>query len=165
MGAMEDTFILGSQDIVEARRATSSLFRVVLAEHDTTFDQWVVLDTLATGRFPPERAQLLPGLTAALTTAPAVVEDVLDDAEAAGLVRIVSARGGEAGAVRIELTAAGEARHGALRSAIVLVVAELCAGIPERDVTTAHHVLTEVTRRADGWAQLWTATRPLEPAR
>jgi DNA-binding MarR family transcriptional regulator len=165
MGTMQATVILTSLDIVQAQRATSALFGVVLAEHDTTFDQWVVLDTLATGRFPPERAQLLPGLTGTLTTAPAAVEAVLDDAQAAGLVRVVSAPGGEAGAVRIELTAAGDAQHGTLLEAIDLVATELYAGIPERDLATAHHVLAEVTRRADGWMQLWSATRPMEPTR
>jgi hypothetical protein len=28
-----------------------------------------------------------------------------------------------------------------------------------------HHVLAEDTRRADGWMQLWSATRPTEPTR
>jgi DNA-binding MarR family transcriptional regulator len=165
MGPMEDTVILNSQDIVQAQRATSAVLGVVLAEHDTTSDRWVVLDTLATRAFPPERARLLPGLAAALATGPAAVEAVLDNAQAAGLVRIVSAPGGDAGAVRIGLTAAGEAQHGTLKSAIDPVAAELYAGIPERDLATAHHVLAEVTRRADGWMLLWSATRPTEPTR
>ncbi len=46
-----------------------------------------------------------------------------------------------------------------------VVAAELYAGIPERDLATTHHVLAEVTRRADGWMQLWSATRPTEPIR
>ncbi len=165
MGIMQDTVILDSRDIVQAQRATSAVLGVVLAEHDTTFDRWVVLDTLATRAFPPERARLLPGLAAALATGPATVEAVLDDAQAAGLVRIVSAPGGDAGAVRVELTAAGEAQHSTLRSAIGFVAAELCAGIPERELAITHHVLAEVTRRADGWMQLWSATRPAEPTR
>jgi DNA-binding MarR family transcriptional regulator len=165
MGTMQDTIILHSQDILRAQRATSALLGVVLAELGTTFDRWVVLDTMATGAFPPERARLLPGLAAALATGPAAVEAVLDSAEADGLVRIVSAPDGDAGAVRIELTSAGEAQHGTLRSAIDLMVAELHAGIPERDLATAHHVLAEVTRRADGWTHLWNATRPMAATR
>jgi DNA-binding MarR family transcriptional regulator len=164
MGTMEDTVILNSQDIVQAQRATSAVLGVVLAEHDTTSDRWVVLDTLATRAFPPERARLLPGLAAALATGPAAVEAVLDNAQAAGLVRIVSAPGGDAGAVRIGLTAAGEAQHGTVKSAIDLA-AELYAGIPARDLATTHLVLAEVTRRADGWMQLWSAARPTEPTR
>jgi hypothetical protein len=77
----------------------------------------------------------------------------------------VSAPGGDAGAVRIGLTAAGEAQHGTVKSAIDLVAAELYAGIPARDLATTHLVLAEVTRRADGWMQLWSAARPTEPTR
>ena len=84
---------------------------------------------MATGAFPRERARLLPGLAAA-GDRPAAVEAVLDDAQAAGLVRIVSAPGGDAGAVRIELTAAGEAQHDTLRSAIDLMAVELYATHP-----------------------------------
>jgi hypothetical protein len=111
-----DTVILNGQDIGQAQRATSAVFDVVLAEHGTTFDRWVVLNALATGAFPPERARLVPGLAGALATGPAAVEAMLDHAEVAGLARIVSAPGGDPGAVRVELTAAGQAQHGTLRS-------------------------------------------------
>lgn len=165
MGAMQATVILDSQDIVQAQRATSAVVDVVLAEHGTTFDRWVVLDTLATGAVPSERARFVPGLAAALATGPVAVEDMLDQAEEAGLVRIVSAPDGDPGAVRAELTQAGRAQHETLRSAIDFVTAELDAGIPAHDLATVHHVLAEVTRRADGWMQLWSAIRPTEPTR
>jgi DNA-binding MarR family transcriptional regulator len=150
--------ILDGQDIGQAQRALSAVFGTVLAEHDTSFDRWVLLDALATGAFPPERARILPGLAAALATGPAVVEAMLDQAEAVGLARIVSAPGGRPGAVRVELTAAGVAQHRTVRSAIDQVADELYAGIPEHDLAAAHRVLAEVTRRADGWMQLWTET-------
>src|SRR5262245_43679688 len=165
MGYMEDAVILDGLDIVRAQRATSAILGVVLADHDTSFDRWAVLDALATGSFPPDRARLLPGLADALATAPAAVEVVLDDAEADRLVRIVSAPDGDAGAARIELTPAGEAQHRILLSALVLVAAKLYMGIPERDLAAAHHVLAEVSRRADGWMELWSAVRPQEPVR
>ena len=160
---MADTVILSGQDIGQAQRATSAVFDVVLAEHGTTFDRWVVLNALAGGAFPPERARLVPGLAGALATGPAAVEATLDQAEAAGLARIVSAPGGDPGAVRVELTAAGRAQHGTLRSAIDSVADELYSGIPEADLTAAHRVLVEVTWRADGWMNLWAAARPAEP--
>jgi DNA-binding MarR family transcriptional regulator len=160
-----DHVILNGQDIGQAQRATSAVFDVVLAEHGTTFDGWVVLNALATGAFPPEGARLVPRLAAALATGPAAVEAMLDQAEAAGLVRIVSAPGGEPGAIRVELTAAGRAQHDTLRSAIDYVADELYSGIPEADLTAAHRVLVEVTWRADGWMGLWAATRAEEPAR
>ncbi len=162
---MADTVILDGQDIGQAQRATSAIFGVVLAEHGTSFDRWVVLNALATGAFPPERARLVPRLAGALATGQAAVEAMLDQAEAAGLARIVSAPGGDPGAVRVELTAAGRAQHGTLRSDIDHVAKELCSGIPEADLVAAHRVLVEVTWRADGWTKLWAATRPAEPAR
>ena len=162
---MADIVILDGQDIGQAHRATSAILGVVLAEHGTTFDRWVVLNALATGAFPPERARLVPGLAGALATGPTAVEAMLDQAEAAGLARIVSAPGGDPGAVRVELTAAGRAQHGTLRSAIDHVADELHSGIPEADLAAAHRVLAEVTLRADGWMTLWAATRPAVPAR
>lgn len=163
---MKHTDILSGQDIGQAQRATSAVLGVVLAEHGTTFDRWVVLNALATGVLPPERSRLVPELTAAVATGSAEVEAVLDDAEAAGLVRIVSAPGGgDAVAVRVELTAAGVAQHRTLRSEMELVADELYAGISERDLAAAHHVLAEVTRRADGWMWLWSAVRLAEHAR
>ena len=161
---MADTVILDGQDIGQAQRATSAIFGVVLAEFGTTFDEWVVLNALATGALPPERARLVPGLAGALATGPAAVETLLDDTEAAGLARIVSAPGGDPGSVRVELTAAGRAQHGMLRSALDLVADELYSGIPDADLAAAHRVLVEVTWRADGWLHLWEDTRP-EPAR
>jgi DNA-binding MarR family transcriptional regulator len=160
-----DTIILNGQDTGQPQRATSAVLDVVPAEHGTTFDRWVVLNALATGAFPPERARLVPGLAGALATGPAAVEAMLDQAEATGLVRIVSALGGDPGAVRVELTAAGRAQHGTLRSAIDHVTEALYSGIPEADLAAAHRVLAEVTWRADGWMKLWAATRPAEPAR
>ena len=162
---MTDTVILNGQDIGQAQRATSAILGVVLAEHGTTFERWVGLNALATGAFPPERAKLVPGLAGAFATGPAAVEAMLDQAEATGLVRIVSALGGDPGAVRVELTAAGRAQHGTLRSALDLVADELYSGIPEADLAAAHRVLVEVTWRADGWLNLWEDTRPAEPAR
>jgi DNA-binding MarR family transcriptional regulator len=159
------TVILDGLEIDQAQRATSAIFGVVLAELGTTFDGWVVLDALATGAFPPERAGLVPGLAGALATGPAAVEALLDQAEASGLARIVSAPGGDPGAVRVELTPAGRDQHRTLRSALDLVADELYSGIPEADLAAAHRVLVEVTWRADGWLNLWEDTRPAEPAR
>lgn len=162
---MADTVILDGQDIGQAHRATSAIVDVMLAEHGTTFDRWVVSNALATGAFPPERARLVPGLAGALATGPMAVEAMLDQAEAAGLVRIVSAPGVDPGAFRVELSAAGWAQHGTLRSAIDHVAEELYSGIPEADLAAAHRVLVEVTWRANGWMNLWAAIRPAKPAR
>jgi DNA-binding MarR family transcriptional regulator len=157
--------MLDGQDIGQAHRATSAILGVVLAEHGTTLDEWVVVKALATGASPPGRARLVPALASALATGPAAVEAVIDDAEVAGLVRIVSAPGGDPDAVRVELTAVGGALHAFLGEAIDHMARELYSGIPEADLAAAHRVLAEVTLRADGWTALWEATRPAEPAR
>jgi DNA-binding MarR family transcriptional regulator len=159
-----DTIILNGQDIGQAQRATSAIFGVVPPKHTTTFEGWVVLNALATAASPPERARLVPGLAGALATGPAAVEGLLDQAEAAGLARTVSAHGGDPGALRVELTAAGRAQHGTLRSALDHVADELYSGIPEADLAAAHRVLVEVTWRADGWMNLWAAACLAAPA-
>ncbi|HEY6415510.1 MAG TPA: hypothetical protein VIX41_04710, partial [Acidimicrobiales bacterium] len=125
-----DGAILDGQDIGQAQRATSAVLGTVLAGHCTSADRWVLLNALATEAFPPEQARLVPGLAAALATEPAAVEAMLDQAEVAGLARIVSAPGGDPGALRVELTAAGVTQHRTLRSAIDQVADELYAGIP-----------------------------------
>jgi DNA-binding MarR family transcriptional regulator len=160
-----DTVILNGQDIGQAQRATSAVLGVVLAEHGVPLDRWIVLNALATGASPIERARLVRGLAGALARGPAAVEAMIDHAEAARLVRIVSAPGGDPRGVEVELTATGRAQHGTLRSEIDHVAAELYSGIPEADLAVTHRVLAEVTLRADGWMTLWPATRPAEPAR
>jgi len=157
--------MLYGQDIGQAQRATSAILGVVLAEHRTTSDGWGVLNALATGACPSERERLVPTLAGVLATGPAAVEAEIDDAEVAGLVRIAPAPDGDPGAVRVELTPAGRARHRSLQEDIDRVARELYSGIPEADLAAAHRVLAEVTVRADGWMALWEATRAAEPAR
>jgi DNA-binding MarR family transcriptional regulator len=158
-----DTLVLDGQDIGQAQRATSAILGIVLAEHGTTFDEWVVLNALATGACPSERARLVPALAAALATGPAAVEAVIDDAEVAALVRIISGPAGDPHPVSFELTAVGRALHGLLREAIDHMARELYSGIPEADLAAAHRVLAEVTLRADGWTALWEALPGQEP--
>jgi DNA-binding MarR family transcriptional regulator len=134
MGTMEDRVILNSRDAVRSQRDTSVVLGVVLAEHGTTFDRWVVLNALATGAVPPHRSRLLPSLAAALATGPAAVEAMIDQAEEAGLVRIVSAPSGHPGAIRAELTPAGRAQHQTLHQILRATI----------DLAAAYHVLEPV---------------------
>ena len=160
---MSDTVMLDGQDIGQAQRATSAILAIVLAEHDTTGEEWAVLDALGTRASPPERARLVAALAGASATRTAAVEAVIDDAEAAGLVRITGAPGCDPDAVQVELTAVGRALHGLLREAIDHMARELYSGIPEADLAATHRVLAEVTLRADGWAALWEALPGQEP--
>jgi DNA-binding MarR family transcriptional regulator len=143
------TIILNFQEIGQAQRATSAIFGAVLAEHGTTIDQLVVLYALATGSFPPKRARLVPELAGALATGPTEVEALLDQAEAAGLARIVSAPDGRRR--QVELTSAGRAQHGTLsRPSTPWRAAALHPGRPHG----RPRVLVE-SWRTGGWMNLW----------
>jgi DNA-binding MarR family transcriptional regulator len=155
--------MLDGQDIGEAQRATSAILAIVLAEHGTTGEEWAVLNALGTWASPPERARLVAALAGVLATRPSAVEAAIDDAEAAGVVRMISPHGPDPSAVRVELTAVGCALHGLLREAIDHMARELYSGIPEADLAAAHRVLAEVTLRADGWTALWEALPGQEP--
>ena len=160
-----DTVMLDGQDIGQAQRATSAILAIVLAEHGTTGEEWAMLDVLGTRASSPERARLVAALAGMLATRPAAVEAAIDDAEAAGVVRMISPQGPDPGAVRVELTAVGHALHGLLREAIDHMARELYSGIPEADLAATRRVLAEVTVRADGWAALWEALPGQEPRR
>lgn len=159
------TVILGGRAVCDAQRATSAVLETALAASGSSFARWVLLDTLTTGALPPERDRLVPGLAAALASGPVTVELMLDRAELAGLIRIVSAPDGDPGAVRIELTAAGTAHHRRIRSVVHRVADELYAGIPDQDLEAFDRVLAEIARRADGWVQRRTATTVAGAAR
>jgi DNA-binding MarR family transcriptional regulator len=158
-----DTVMLDGQDIGQAQRATSAILAIVLAEHGTTGEEWAMLNALGTSS--PERARFVAALAGVLATRPAAVEAAIDDAEAAGVVRMISPQGPDPGAVRVELTAVGHALHGLLREAIDHMARELYSGIPEADLAATRRVLAEVTVRADGWAALWEALPGQEPRR
>jgi hypothetical protein len=132
----------------EAQRAPSAVVDVLLAEIGTTFDRWVVLNAVATESLPAEVGLLVPALSAALDATDETVRFMLDEAEVAHHVRVVSAPSGDPAAARVELTGEGEVLHERLRTAIDELTVELSAGISRRDVETARRVLVEITHDA-----------------
>jgi DNA-binding MarR family transcriptional regulator len=145
---MTDAAILNGRQLGEAQRATSAVLDLLLAEIGITFDRWVVLNAVATESLPAEVGLLVPALSAALDATDERVQFMLDEAESAHHVRVVSAPSGDSGMCRVELTAEGEVLHERLRAAIDELTAELSAGISRRDLETARHVLVEITREA-----------------
>jgi DNA-binding MarR family transcriptional regulator len=148
---MTDAAILDGRQRGEAQRATSAVLDLLLAEIGVTFDRWVVQNAVAAESLPAEVGLLVPALSAALDATGETIRSMLDDAESAHHLRVVSAPSGDPAAARVELTAEGEDLHERLRAAIDELTAELSAGIPRRDLDTAGRVLVEITREARAW--------------
>lgn len=140
---MTTTIPLNGQHIGQAERATRAVLDRLLAEHDTTFVEWVAINLLA-------------------TTGPVVRDDVLVDRIVAGLrVEPPSATGAVAAVVedglvgfadgnptRLELTDAGEARYRTISAGITEISDRLYRDLPYDDLATAQRVLATVTERA-----------------
>jgi DNA-binding MarR family transcriptional regulator len=139
---------LTGQDIAEAQGAMRTLIDEVLAGADVTSTEYVVLRVLAV-RGPYENPAVLHEFLAGQRQLD------LTEPEAATLVDGLAARGlatspssGGAGPARI--TPAGEALLGRLTAeAIMPANVRLYADLDAADLATAHHVLTELVRRAN----------------
>jgi hypothetical protein len=102
-----------------AQNAARGALDRLLAAEDTTFEQWLALNSLATG-----------------TPAP------LDDGAFADLTDAGLVAPGPA------LTPAGEERHAHLRERIAALSASFLADVPPEDVATARRVLETLTAKA-----------------
>jgi len=107
-----------------AQNAARQALDRLLATEGTTFEQWLVLNGLATG-----------------TPAPLDVTTAVADLTAAGLVGPGPA-----------LTPAGEERHAHLRGEITALSAGFLAEVPPDDVATARRVLEALTVKAEAFA-------------
>jgi hypothetical protein len=92
-------------------QAKPAALNLLLKELGVTFDRWVVLNAVATGLVPAEVGRLVPALAAAVCTTERAARWMLDEAEAAHHVRVVSAPDGDPADARVELTAEGEVLH------------------------------------------------------
>ena len=101
-----------------ARQATPAPLDLLLKELGITFDQWVVLNAVATGLVPAEVGQLVPALSAAVCTSERAARWLLDEAEAAHHLRVLSAPDGDPASARVELTAQGEVLLDRLRGVL-----------------------------------------------
>jgi DNA-binding MarR family transcriptional regulator len=149
---------LTGQDIGEVSAATSRVFDVLLAETETTFAGWLVLNTLDI----EGRAVTQSDLAARVALAPGApqVTDALQTLVPTGLVSTSTApaHGGTATsgapATLVTLTDAGAARVEQIRGGIRQIAERLYGDIPAADLVTAHRVLATVTQRANAEAGL-----------
>ena len=148
---MTRAVILSGRDIGLAQQATADVLLHLLHAADTDFATWAVLDTLASRGVDVPRAPLVAAIARRVGTGPSGVEQTVDDAEAAGLVRVVSPADGDPAGVLLELTPGGTARHRQLRSAVDQATDHFFADIPRNEQRAAQRVLAEVTIRAESW--------------
>ena len=134
---MTTTTTLNGQILGQAERATRAVLDGLLAEIGTPFVEWVGLNLLATGGPRPVDdlvEQVRTGLLEPLDDVRAAVGHLVADGLVAGSP--------------VALTAAGAARHAAIRERIAVVTGGLYADIPAEDLATAGRVLLTVTERA-----------------
>lgn len=135
------------QTVGEAQTALKAVLDRVLDEAGTTFDSWVVLNTLATQGPAIAGDELRPNLAQALQTDAGAISDLLERLRSSGLVRLTAAGGSREGAL-VELTEEGQVLHRSLRQSVGGASAKLLAGLGPSDLETTIRVLREVTERA-----------------
>ena len=139
--------LLTGQDIAEAQGAVTRVLERALAETGTTGREYVVLRVLTVrGPFaaPGELHEFLAGQPQ-LGLTPETVADLLGRLETSGLA-VGTARDGLGPA---EATPAGAALLNVLTQKVAPTTRELFSGLNPDDLATAHHVLAQITARAD----------------
>jgi DNA-binding MarR family transcriptional regulator len=140
---MSHTPTLTGQDIGQAERATRAVLDALLAETDTTFHQWVILNVMTGAASPVELDPLVQRLTHGLKIDRPTALGAIDGVVAKGLV----SRSRQP--VRLTLTPAGDARFRAVRQGIDQITHRLYGDLPPADLATTHRILTIVTDRAN----------------
>ncbi|RAG81198.1 MarR family transcriptional regulator [Streptacidiphilus pinicola] len=139
---MSTTPTVNGQVIGRAHYATRALLGPVLDRTATTFDESLVLNSLAGDAEGVDRAELLGLLAGNLKISEAEVAGIVDELAASALL--------EAGDdSRLRLTDAGRARNHEIRSTIAAITQRIYADIPAEDLATTGRVLTLLTARAD----------------
>jgi DNA-binding MarR family transcriptional regulator len=139
---MTDIPTLNGQDIGQAERATRALLDVVLAQTDTPFPNWVVLNMLANAGGGLERDDLVTRVAGGLRIGTPAIVTAIDELLTGGFVTTTDE-------VRIELTADGEALFAQVRAGVDRIAERLYGDLPIADLATAHRVLALVTERAN----------------
>jgi DNA-binding MarR family transcriptional regulator len=139
---MTDIPTLNGQDIGQAERATRALLDAVLAQTDTPFTNWVVLNMLANAGGGLERDELVTRTAGGLRIGAPAIVTALDELLTGGFVTTTDD-------VRIVLTADGEARFARIRAGVDRIAERLYGDLPIADLATAHRVLALVTERAN----------------
>jgi DNA-binding MarR family transcriptional regulator len=139
---------LFGQSVGEAQRALRALVDRVFDDAGTSFETWIVLNTLATqGPAIPE-AKLREDLEYGLSADPNTVTTLLDDLRSNGLIRFTADSDSSDGR-QVELSSSGAGLHQQLREAIVTASNRVTADIDTEELATTVNVLTAVKARAE----------------
>lgn len=134
---------LNPQVLGQAENAHRALLNRILSNTGNTYHQWVALTFVAGA--PVDRSELIGRMIGAVKVDDLVADATLGELTATGLLEDVQLAEG----VRVQLTGAGRALHGRIRSAVNEVVARLYADLSADDLATAGRVLTLITARAN----------------
>jgi hypothetical protein len=138
---------LTGQDIAEAQGALRALLETMLADSSATPNEFIALRVLAV-RGPFAEPAVLHDFLAGqrqLDLSPAQAADLLAGLERRGLATGTARDGG----VPARITADGTAELTRLAELTSPATRRVFADFDPEDLTTAHRVLAEVTRRAD----------------
>ena len=135
---------LNGQIIGETERAIRAVLDRLLDRCDTTFEEWVLLNSVAIGGGAVASDELRTTVATALRVDEETIQATVDALTRRGLLDTVPSDGGP----RVGLTAAGRERHGEIRAGIAEVSARLYGDLPAEDLATAARVLTTVQARA-----------------
>ncbi len=130
---------LNGQLIGQAERSTRAVLQRLLAETDTDFTGWVVLNLLHTNAAGP--GTLVEQVAAGLRITDSQVDEALTGLEADGLVSTTDGR--------VVPTPAGTQRYQRIADGIAQIGERLYGGLPAADLATAGRILAAVTERAD----------------
>jgi len=131
--------LLNTQVIGQAESALGAILDPLLARTGTTFNQWLVLTVTTASGGEIDPAALVARIATARKIDGADVEAAIGELTAIGLVSVDGP---------LTLTAAGQARFGAIRGALEQITARLF-DFPAEQLATAGRVLSIVTARAN----------------
>ncbi len=140
MSTTPDPFAQFGQTLAFAERALTAVLRRHLAERQTTPETWYALQLIATRGPGLDREALSRDLEGSPTLDADATRALLARLEADGLIR---------GDAEVDLTAAGEAVHRALRESIAGPRNELLSQFDVEDVKTTIRTLQAITARAE----------------
>ena len=139
---------LFGQSVGEAQRALRALVDRVFDDAGTSFETWVVLNTLATQGPAIPDAKLRGDLEYGLSAGSDTISGLLDDLRSSGLIRFAADSDGSDGH-QIELSSAGADFHRRLRESIASASDRVTSKIDPAELATTVNVLTAVKARAE----------------
>jgi len=134
------------REVALAQRVLSELLAGLLREVDTTFETWLVLDTLATQGQPVGADSFRRDLAGRLRVDESSIAQLVDRLRADGGLRVTAA--GAADEAHVEFTSDGAAFHRRLSERIRGNTVELLSPLDSDDVQTTVRVLRAITEGA-----------------